>query len=260
MAISIDWGAKVINVPQGDLTPLGGSLYELDVDAFRLTLKDLEDDEAGIVFEDTHRHNTEATLSGTTFARQVELINGYTVTFQNGSYRVRLSGANNNITDVANLNSVSLLSTNSAGLIVGAGADPVDVAVAVWDRELKGSTHNIPTSAGRRLRQLNAASLAFEGEISGTPTATEIPLDSGASTENDFYRPGLVVIESSFGVQFARISAYDGGTKTLTLATPLTTVPANGNAVVIIPWASVRVSEVDASAGLLSLAKFLALK
>lgn len=119
MAITIDWGVKVINIPKVDLTFISGSLYELDINSFRLRLKDLEDDEEGMNFPTTHEHNTETILSGTTFARQVNIINGYTVTFEDGQYRVRLSGANSNISDVTNLNQVSILSQNSAGLIVG---------------------------------------------------------------------------------------------------------------------------------------------
>lgn len=123
MAISVDWGTKVISVPQSYLTPIGGSLYELDTDQFRLDLKDLEDSEAGIAFPSTHSHNTQVGLGGVTYARTIEIINGYTVTFESGSYRVRLAGSNNNIADVTNLNSVSILSQNSAGLIaVDSGA------------------------------------------------------------------------------------------------------------------------------------------
>jgi hypothetical protein len=83
----------------------------------RRALKDLEDDEAGMPFLDTHRHNTEITISGVTYARTVEIINGYTVTLEDGQYRVRTVGANHNIADVLNLNQVSLLVQNSAGLI-----------------------------------------------------------------------------------------------------------------------------------------------
>lgn len=121
MAITIDWGPRIINVPQADLTLISGTLYELDVDVFRLTLKDLEDDEAGAVFPDTHRHNTEVTLSGVTYARTVEIINGYTVSFQNTGtpYTVSCVGANHNIGDVTNFDGgMSLLIGNSAGLIV----------------------------------------------------------------------------------------------------------------------------------------------
>jgi len=116
VAISIDWATKVITVPQADLTLISGTLYEQDTGTFRLAVKALEASEAGIVFDDTHQHNTEVLLSGVTYARVVEFINGYTITYENGSYRVRLAGSNNNIPDVANLNSVSILSQNSAGL------------------------------------------------------------------------------------------------------------------------------------------------
>ena len=126
MAITIDYGnTNIIFVPQADLTLVTGSLYELDVNAFRLTLKDLEDDEAGMAFPLTHIHNTEVTVAGTTFARTVEIIAPYSVEFEDGQYSVRLVGANNNIFDVENgilvRNQVSVIPTNSAGLIVGSG-------------------------------------------------------------------------------------------------------------------------------------------
>jgi hypothetical protein len=117
MAISIDWGTKIISVPQSFLTPLGGSLYELNTDTFRLALKDLEDDEEGMNFLDTHRHNTTVALGGIEYARTIEIINGYTITFEDGQYAVNLVGSNNNIADVTNVNQVSIRPSNSAGLI-----------------------------------------------------------------------------------------------------------------------------------------------
>jgi hypothetical protein len=122
LAISVNWGTKIINVPQADLTPLGGNVYELDLDTFRLALKDLEDNEEGIWADDTHNHTTETVLAGITYARFVEIINGYTVTFEDGQYIVSAVGANSNLADVMNLNQVSLRTANSAGLIVVAGA------------------------------------------------------------------------------------------------------------------------------------------
>jgi hypothetical protein len=138
VAISVNWATKVITVPQADCTFIGGTLYELDTDVFRLALKSLEDDEEGVPFLDTHRHNTEVTVAGTTFARAIEIINGYTVEFTpDAQWTVRLVGSNNNIFDVAGgilvQNQVQVIPTNSAGLIVGAGADPTDIADAVWD-------------------------------------------------------------------------------------------------------------------------------
>ena len=126
MPISINHSTKIINVPQSYLTSLGGGVYELDVNQFRLDLKDLEDEADGIVLLDTHRHNTQVTVGGVTLARVVEIINGYTVTFQDtGSpYSVKCVGANHNISDVKNVNQVSLIVGNTAGMVVtdsGAG-------------------------------------------------------------------------------------------------------------------------------------------
>lgn len=123
MAITITFGTKVINVPKADMTLLQASpeIRELDVNAFRLVLKDLEDGEAGMAFPHTHNHNPPVTVGGVTLARVVEIVNGYTITFEDGQYAVSLTGANNNIPDVMNVNQVSVRSANSAGMVVGGG-------------------------------------------------------------------------------------------------------------------------------------------
>lgn len=121
MSISIDWGTKVITIPKADMTQIQTNPFEireLDLDAFRLALKDLEDSDEGMTFPDTHRHNTTVTLAGITLARVIEIINGYTVTFEDGQYAVNAVGANCNLADVLNLNQVSLRTFNSAGLQV----------------------------------------------------------------------------------------------------------------------------------------------
>lgn len=133
MAISVTWATRVIFVPKADLTPVSGSLFELDLNAFRLALKDLEDSPAGMPNPDTHRHNTEVTLGGVTYARTIEIINGYTVEFEDdgtpdGHYTVRCVGANHNLSDVKVLNSVSLIIGNAAGLIVRDSAGLTEAA------------------------------------------------------------------------------------------------------------------------------------
>lgn len=119
MAISINWGTKVINVPRADMLLLQTNpteIRQLNLDTFRLELKDLEDSELGVTQLDTHRHNTSVTVGGVVLARVVEIINGYTVTFEDGQYAVNLVGANSNVGDVVNVNGVSVRSSNSAGL------------------------------------------------------------------------------------------------------------------------------------------------
>lgn len=117
MAITIDWGTKVIAVPQSFLTLISGTSYSLDTNAFHIALKDLEDSEEGIHFPPTHNHNTVVTLGGIQYARIIEMVNGYSITFEDGVYSVSLIGSNNNILDVVNLNQVSIRANNSAGLV-----------------------------------------------------------------------------------------------------------------------------------------------
>jgi len=118
--ISIDWSTKVIFVPKAYTTlitpPPPQEIRRLDTDQFRKDLKALEASPIGMSFLDTHRHNTTVEVGGVILARVIEIINGYTVTFEDGLYSVNLVGSNNNIADVTNVNQVSIRSANSAGL------------------------------------------------------------------------------------------------------------------------------------------------
>jgi hypothetical protein len=91
-------------------------IRELNTDTFRLNLKDIEDSTEHMAFPDTHRHIEPVSVGGVALARVIEIINGYTITFENGTYAVNLNGSNNNIGDVLNLNNVQVRSSNSAGL------------------------------------------------------------------------------------------------------------------------------------------------
>lgn len=143
MPITVTWGTKTINVPQSYLTLLSGTIYELDSNQMRLDLKALEDDEAGMPFDDTHRHNTEVTIAGVTYARTIEIINGYQVEFEDGQYTVIIVGSNNNYHDVLAgvlaQNQVQVIPTNSAGLIVaaGGGATAEEVRIEMDDNSTK---------------------------------------------------------------------------------------------------------------------------
>jgi len=119
--ISINWITKVITLPKADMALVQTDPFEireLDLDEFRLSLKSIEESEEGMPYLDTHRHNTEVVLGGITLARVIEIINGYSVVFEDGQYAVNAVGGNSNLADVLNLNQVSLRSFNSAGLQV----------------------------------------------------------------------------------------------------------------------------------------------
>lgn len=160
MAISINWLTKVIYVPKSFMTMISPTLYELDVNLFRIALKDIEDSPDGMAQLDTHRHNSPVTLAGVTYVRTLEIINGYTVTFEDGQYAVRCVNANHNLADVKNLNQVSLIIGNAAGLIVytqsvGGIGTVAEVAAAVWDGQ--ATEHNLVGSMGEKLNAVGAS-------------------------------------------------------------------------------------------------------
>ena len=117
--VRVDWPNYEIYIPRTSLTLVQSSpteVRELDLDVFRKKLRDLEDNEDGRAWPITHVHNTEVTVSGITLAR-VLLVNApYTITFEDGLWAVNLVGANSNVSERVNKNSVSVNSANSAGL------------------------------------------------------------------------------------------------------------------------------------------------
>ena len=124
MALSLNPATKVISVPQADLTFVSGTLYTLDSDQFRKDVMALLASEDYMWMDDAYSHNTEVTVAGVTYARTLEFINSYSITFEDtgSAYTVRIEGSNNNIFDVENgilnpTDKVTVISTNSAGLI-----------------------------------------------------------------------------------------------------------------------------------------------
>lgn len=171
MALSLDPATKVITIPQADLTFVTGTLYELDTNAFRKAVTDLLASEPYIWMDDAYQHNTEVTVAGTTFARTLEFINGYSVEFENLTYSVRLAGSNNNIFDVENgilvQNLVQVIAQNSAGLIVGTGGGggltPAETADAVW--EAPAADYSDPLTMGGKILADLAAIIAAGGAL-----------------------------------------------------------------------------------------------
>ena len=134
MPVSIDWPTRVINVPQDFLTPLGGANYQLDTESFRYAVLGLLDDAVGMAYPDVFNRNAPVTLGGIQYAQTIEIINGYTVTFEEKvtPYKVFLAGSNNNILDVTNLGTVSVAPNNSAGLITMREIQRIAFSDRVW--------------------------------------------------------------------------------------------------------------------------------
>lgn len=187
MAISVDWPTKVITVPKAYMTLVSLTPFEirqLDIDAFRLDLKDLEDDVEGQVWPTTHLHNTTVTVGGVSLARVVEMINDYTVTFEDGSYAVNLVGANSNIGDVVNLNSVSVRAANSAGLT------ELNIAASVWDALI--ANHLTVGSTGKALNDAGAA---------GNPWGTTVTGNTDPGTFGELVGKKLLTVAKFLGLK-----------------------------------------------------------
>ncbi len=109
------------------------------------------------------------------------------------------------------------------------------IANAVWDEVLTGATHNIASSAGRRLRQL-ASVIVRAGTAQGPGTGNnQIQLDAGASSTNGDYDPGLIFIETGTGAGQARlILQYNGSTKVATVDRDWRVNPDNTSEFVIL--------------------------
>jgi hypothetical protein len=143
MAISVDWATKIVTVPESYLTPVQTSpslIYSMELNAFRLELSALLDDEEGMPYVDIYQHNTTVTLSGLEYARIIEIINGYTITFEDGQYAVNLIGANSNVQDNVNVNQVSVRSSNSAGMTSSAAIEYASYGGGVWIDAVNGES------------------------------------------------------------------------------------------------------------------------
>jgi len=149
----------------------------LDVNAFRLELNALQASAEGISFDTTHTHNAPVTVGGVSLARVVEIINGYTVTFEDLSYIVNLSGANNNVSDVTNLNLVSVRSANSGGLVETAvsGLTPTESANMQWLVDMLDGDVELSATEQRVLHKTTKVELAKK-LVSGSQISTDITL------------------------------------------------------------------------------------
>lgn len=118
MAITVDFPSQVIDVPQADLTPTADpNIFILQLDPFfKNELRQLEASEEGIVYPTIVNYVPPINIGSVALASVVEIINGYTATFEDGQYAVNFEGANTNLQDNVNVNQVSIRPNNSAGL------------------------------------------------------------------------------------------------------------------------------------------------
>lgn len=103
----------------------------------------------------------------------------------------------------------------------------------VWDEVLTAATHNVATSAGRRLRQI--ASLAItDSAVNDAAATTTSFVTSLTSAVDNFYNDQLLIFTSgALTGQAKPILDYNGTTKAVTIDEGFTSAPANGDAFTI---------------------------
>jgi hypothetical protein len=121
----------------------------------------------------------------------------------------------------------TLLKTNiDATISSRSTATTAGIADAVWDEVLTGATHNIATSAGRRLRILDEERIIAEGQTvsATTNTITLEPIGTLCVGQT------IVVTDQDTGDKQVRfILAFDTGTDTATVDSNWCVVPTAGD-------------------------------
>jgi hypothetical protein len=121
----------------------------------------------------------------------------------------------------------TLLKTNiDATISSRSTATTAGIADAVWDEALTGATHNITSSAGRRLRILDDERIIADGQVqgAGTNTVTLEPITTLCIGQT------VVVTDQTTGNKQVRfILAFDSDTNTATVDTQWCDIPTVGD-------------------------------
>ena len=123
------------------------------------------------------------------------------------------------------------------------------IANETWDEVLTGATHNIASSSGRRLRQLQPNDTALRSGTAQAGGVDTITLDAGASAVDDFYNNTFVVLTGGTGSGQARLIVdYAGGTKIATVDSNWSVQPDVTTTFDIMPLGTVEVASIRVDA------------
>jgi len=128
--------------------------------------------------------------------------------------------------------------------------DPTAAAIAdaVWDEVLTAAQHNVATSAGRRVRQLEDATLIRE-DTCQVSTLSTVVLDAGASAVDGFYDHCIVVLTSGTGAYQARcMDDYVGATKVGTVHPDWKVAPDATSKYTLYTFVEVHVHQIQGTA------------
>lgn len=125
----------------------------------------------------------------------------------------------------------------------------------IWDELLTGALHNVPTSSGRRLRQLEEAFVLAEGVIDTVTNGHTITLDTGAVATAEFYEHARLQIEEGTGAGQSRIIVGYTSGRVVTLDSDFITNPDTASRYSIVAAdVHVAVSDADLAQGFVATA------
>lgn len=132
------------------------------------------------------------------------------------------------------------------------------IADAVWDEILTGATHNIPTSAGRRLRQIETAFVHANGIIAGVTNGHTFTLDVGAVATDDYYMGDRLQIIDGTGAGQSRVVISYSASRVVIVDSDFIVIPDTGST-----WeldaadVNTSVSDIDLAEGFITVANSL---
>ena len=152
---------------------------------------------------------------------------------RNGAYYYRLTGADIDTYDYLTTFKTSASTVLQQNVYALWSSFAPTVPAKTWDEVLTGATHNVPASAGRRLRQLSS-DVVFDG-LAVSATINTVTFDGDASTVDGDYDPGLISIVGGLGAGQSRlILEYNGATKTATVDRNWRVIPNATSEIIII--------------------------
>lgn len=113
----------------------------------------------------------------------------------------------------------TVTTVTSAGLSAAA----VDL---IWDELLTGATHNVATSSGRRLRQIEAGFVVDNGTAQAGAAGTITLASTADGTNDDIYRGDRIIITEGTGAgEHDIVVSYDASTRIATMAENWVVIP-----------------------------------
>ena len=135
-------------------------------------------------------------------------------TFDNTSDSVIVDGSSLAATDGAI--TATTIAPDAVGSSELAATAALEIADSTWDEVLTGAAHNVPTSAGRRLRGIGSD--VISAGTAQRATATSIVLAAAESEADEFYVGHIVKIIAGTGLHQVRgVEHYTGSTDSVTL-------------------------------------------